>query len=199
MEIEEMKALWSDMSDQLDQQKKLTNEIILKMTQERYTNKFRTISRYETFGALFCLIAFLFILVNIQKLDTWYLMACGVMTLAFIAILPLLTLKLLSQIRNFNILDKSYKEALIGFQKAKKNLLKLQQTAIYISFIILFTSSAVFAKIFGNKDFFLIDRGIKEYLVFAFAFAFVFFFSRWGFNAYKKVTASAENVLNELE
>jgi len=48
MEIEEIKALWSEMSDQLEQQKKLTNEIIMSMTQERYSNKFRTISKYET-------------------------------------------------------------------------------------------------------------------------------------------------------
>lgn len=199
MEIEEMKTLWSEMSDQLEQQKKLTNEIIMNMTQERYTNKFRTISTYETFGALLCLIVFLFILLNLKKLDTWYLMTCGIITLAFISVLPVLTLMLLGKIKNFNIIDKSYKEALIGFQRAKKNLLTLQQFAIYASFIIIFTSSAVFAKIFGNKDFFMIDRGIKEYLVFGFTIAFVFFFSRWGLRAYKKITKSAENVLNEAE
>lgn len=199
MEIEEMKALWSDMSDQLEQQKKLTDEIIMNMTQERYTNKFRTISIFETFGALFCLIVALFILFNLKKLDPWYIMACGILTLTFITVLPIFTLKLLGQIRNFNIVDKSYKEAFIGFQRAKRNLLKLQKAAVYTSFIIIFTSSAVFAKIFEDKDFFLIDRGMKEYLVFGFAIAFVFFFSRWGLRSYSKVTTSAENVLKELE
>ncbi len=199
MEIEEMQALWSEMSDRLEQQKKLTNEIIMNMTQERYSNKFRTLSTYETFGALFCFLIALGILVNISKLDTWYLMICGIITLLFLIVLPTLTLRLLGRIRRFNIIDKSYKEALIGFQKAKKNLLILQKSAIYASFVIMFTASAVFAKIIGDKDFFLIDRGIKEYLVFAFAIAFVFFISRWGFRSYGKVTSSAENVLNELE
>ncbi len=199
MEIEEMKALWSDMSDQLEEQKKLTNEIIMNMTQERYSNKFKTISTYETFGAVFCLIVFLFITFNFAKLDTWYLAACGIITIAFIGILPIYALRLLRQIRNFSIIDKSYKEALIGFQTAKKKLLNLQKASVYLSFVIMLTSSAVFAKIFGNKDFFLIDRGLEEYAVFAFATAFVFFFSRWGLRSYTKVTASAENVLNELD
>lgn len=199
MEIEEIKILWSEMSDQLEKQKKLTNDIIMNMTQERYSNKFKTISAYETFGAVFCLVVFLFIVFNFKKLDTWYLATCGIITIAFISILPVYSLKLLRKIRNFNIIDKSYKEALIGFQTAKKSLLKLQKAAVYISFVIMFTSAAVFAKIFENKDFFLIERGINEYLVFAFAIAFVFFFSRWGLRAYSKVTTSAENILKELE
>ncbi len=199
MEIEEMKALWSELSNQLEHQKKLTNEIIMKMTQERYSNRFKTLSTYETFGAIFCFAVFSLILFNITKLDTWYLMLCGIITLLFIGVLPIITLRLLRHIRQFNILNKNYKEVLIGFRRAKKNLLLLQRSAAYISFIILFTSSAVFAKIFGNKDFFLIDRGIKEYAVFAFAIVFVFFFSRWGYRAYGKVTQSAEDVLKELE
>lgn len=199
MEIEEMKALWSEMSDQLEQQKKLTNEIIMSMTQERYANKFKTITRYENFGGFICLAIFLFILYHINKLDTWYLMTCGLITLLFISVLPILTLSMLGRIRKFNILNKNYKEVLIGFQKAKNNLLTIQKLSVYASFIVMFCASAVFAKIFGDKDFFLIDRGPKEYAVFAFTIVFVFFFSRWGLRSYTKITNSAENVLKELE
>ncbi len=199
MEIEEMKALWSEMSDQLEQQKKLTNEIIMSMTQERYTNKFKTITRYESFGALLCLAIFLFILYHINKLDTWYLMTCGVVTLLFISILPILTLRMLGHIRRFNILNKNYTEVFIEFQKAKKNLLRVQKLSVYASFIIMFCAAAVFAKIFGDKDFFMIDRGPKEYVVFAFTIVFVYFFSRWGLRSYTKITQSAEDVVKELE
>ena len=37
MEIEEMQALWSDMSNQLEHQKKLTDKIIMDMTQDDHT------------------------------------------------------------------------------------------------------------------------------------------------------------------
>lgn len=199
MDLDEIQAVWSEMSDQLEQQKKLTNEIIMNMTQERYTNKFRTISTYETIGALICFIIIVLILINIRKLDTWYLMACGIITLAFISILPIMTLRLLGRIKNYNILGKDIKETLIGYRKAKKNLLLLQSFSVYASFIVMFSSAAVFVKIFDNKDFFMIEMNLKQYLVFAFTIAFVFFFSRWGLRCYKSITNSAENILNELE
>ncbi len=199
MEIEEIKTLWSDLSDQLEQQKKLTNEIIMNMTQEKYSNKFRTLISYETAGALICLLTFLFIMFHFNKLETWYLKLCGLITIAFLFLLPLFTLRYLGQIRRFNIIDKSYTEALLGFEKAKKRLLRLQEFGVYASFVIMFTSSAVFAKIFGGKDFFMIEMTPIRYLVFGFTILFVFIFSRWGLKAYKKVTSSAENVLHDLE
>lgn len=178
MNLDEIQAVWSEMSDQLETQKKLTDKIIMDMTQQRYTNKFRTISMYETIGAVFCFIVAILILINFQKLNTWYLMVSGVITVAFISVLPIMTLRLLARIKNYNILDKDIKETLIGYRKAKKNLMMLQQFAVYASFIVMFASSAVFAKLLGNKDFFMIERGIWGYVLIAFAVVFVFFFSR---------------------
>jgi len=199
MDIEEMKALWSDMSDQLDQQKKLTNDIIIKMTQEKYSNKFRTLANYETFGAIVCFAILIFLLLNFHKLDTWYLLTCGIITMAFMIIFPVLTLRYLRKIKQFDIINKNYKEVLVGFHKAKTNLLNLQKAGVFASFIVIFTSAAVFAKIFNDKDFFMIERGVKEYVFLAFTLVFVFFFSRWGYKAYQRIANSAESVLKELE
>ena len=199
MEIEEIQQLWSEMSEQLEQQKKLTDEIIMNMTQDKYSNKFKTITSFETGGAMVCLVVFLFILFNFNKLDSWYLIVSGIITLSIISLLPIFTLRLLGKIRRFNIIDKSYKEAILGFQKAKRNLLRFQKFGIYASFVIMFTSAAVFAKIFGNKDFFMVDLTPTKYVVFGLTILFVFFFSLWGLRAYEKVSASAENVIHELE
>ena len=38
-----MKSLWNDMSQKVDQQKVLTDKLIIDMTQERYENKLRQI------------------------------------------------------------------------------------------------------------------------------------------------------------
>ena len=100
MDIEEIKAVWSEMSDQLEKQKKLTNEIILNMTQERYSNKFQKVTIIESFGAFICFIAALYLLLNFGKLDTWYLIMCGIITLGFMLILPVLVLRSLSKIKN---------------------------------------------------------------------------------------------------
>lgn len=199
MEIEEMKILWSEMSDQLEQQKKLTNEIIMNMTQERYTNKFKTISIYETIGAVICYGVAIDILVNFGALDTWYLKACGVFTLTFLLVLPILVLRALSRIKRLNITDKNYKETLISYTKAKTNLLRLQQFGIAGSFFLMFAVAAVFSKMWSNEDFFMMERNMWSYAAIGLATLFVIVVSRWGYGHYRRITASAESLLKGLE
>lgn len=199
MEIEEMQALWSDMSNQLEHQKKLTNKIIMDMTQERYSNKFRTIATMETIGAIFCSVIGIVILANFSKLDTWYLMLCGAITVAFILGLPVLALRALRKIRTINITNKNYKEALLEFSNAKKHLMNIQKGAVVASFIVMIAASGVGAKLLGNKDFFLIERNIWANLSILLAIVFVSFTSYWGYRSYSKLTNSAENILKDLD
>lgn len=171
----------------------------MQMTQEKYTNKFKTLANYETIGAFVCFAILIFLILNIHKLDTWYLLGCGIVTMVFMFVFPVLTLRYLRKIKQFEIVNKNYKEVLVGFHKAKANLLNLQKVGVFASFIVIFTSAAVFAKIFDDKDFFMVERGVKEYLFLAFTLVLVFFFSRWGFRVYQKVANAAEAVLKELE
>ena len=78
MELEEIQATWAQMGRELEKQKRLTNEIIVQMTQQRYSGRFDRISTYETIGAALCFAVVVLILANFGKLDTWYLKACGV-------------------------------------------------------------------------------------------------------------------------
>src|SRR6056297_2570482 len=133
MELEELQATWSEMSQELEKQKKLTNEIILKMTQDRYRKKFSKLRNLETVGAMICYLWVVFFLFNFGKLDTWYLQICGVLTIAFLIILPTLVLKSLKKIQNLDILNGSYKKNLVIYIKEKNKLLKIQQMGIYLS------------------------------------------------------------------
>ena len=38
MELEEMQILWTRMSSQLEEQKELTNKLIMEMTQQKFRN-----------------------------------------------------------------------------------------------------------------------------------------------------------------
>ena len=199
MDIEEIQATWAQMSNELEKQKKLTNQIILQMTQGRYSHKFRMITTIETIGALICFAVGLYILANIGKLDTWYLFSSGIFTLAFLLVMPILILRALQKIKNIDILRKNYRETLVSYTKAKKNLLKLQQFSIYASFFLMFTTAAVFSKIWSNKDFFVIDRDPIVYVALAIALIFMVFFTRWGYKGYMNITRSAEDIINELK
>jgi len=199
MDLEAIKKVWSEMSDQLEKQKKLTNEIILKMTQERYSNKFRNILNIESFGAVICYLGAILLIANFGKLDTWYLVLCGIITLGFMLILPLLVLRSLSQIKNLNITKGTYKDTIVKFERVKKNLLLQQQFGVFGGFMVFFTALAVSAKIMSGEDIFMKQQDLGVYIFTGITIVLLFFFTRWGYNCYKSITTSAENILKELE
>lgn len=199
MELEELQLAWSQMSNELENQKKLTDKIILQMTQEKYTNKFRTLYFFESIGAVICFIAAIYILYHFPKLDNWYLTLCGALCIGVFIGLPVLVLNTLKKIKTINLLENNYKKTIVEYTKYKNRLLKMQQYATVISFILMFATAAVFAKISSNRDFFTVERDIKGYVVICLALLFTWFFSWYGFKKYKGITASAENVLKELE
>lgn len=199
MELEELQANWMAMSQELEKQKKLTNEIILKMTRNNYRNKFSKLNNYENVGAIICYIVAGFILFNFWKLDTLYLKLSGVFTLAFLTILPTLVLRALHRIKNLDILTKSYRENLITYTKEKKRLLKLQQIAIAVSFISLLFSPALALKLLRDKTLILSELKPEQIIAIVFVIVLMVFVSRWGYGSYKKVTNSAEALLEDLE
>lgn len=199
MELEELQATWSEMSQELEKQKKLTNEIILKMTQDRYRKKFSKLRNLETVGAMICYLWVVFFLFNFGKLDTWYLQLCGVLTIGFLIILPTLVLKSLKKIQNLDILNGSYKKNLVIYIKEKNRLLKLQQMGIYLSYLLLFILVPVSTKIISNKNIFLTSFKPLQVIALVVALIFMFFFTRWGYKSYKKITNSAEDILRDLD
>ncbi|WP_339652234.1 hypothetical protein [uncultured Maribacter sp.] len=199
MEIEELQAAWLQMSTELKKQKKLTDDIILSMTKEKYQNKFKKISTYETIGAIVCFSLALLVLIKFHSLDTWYLQICGLLTLIFLIVLPVLVLKTLNKMKMIDISKGSYKENLSQFLKTKNSLLKLQKLAIGISFFGLSFIVPVTSKIISNKDVFLISLKIEQYIAMGIAMTFVYFVSRLGYIGYKKVTNSAEELIKDLE
>ena len=199
MEIEELQAAWVQMSNELEQQKKLTNDIILNMTKQKYQNKFILVTKYETIGALVCFIISIFIVINFNKLDTWYLQICGALTLSFLIILPLMVLKTLKKIKNIDISKGSYKENLSLYLKTKNRLLKLQQIGIGIGFVGLLFIVPVTSKIISNKDVFLISFNKEQYIVFTITLVIFAFFCKWAYSGYRKITQSAQEVIKDLE
>lgn len=88
MDLEEIQAVWSDLSKRLDQQKQLTDQLILDMTKRKYRRRFDKITLYEGMGAVVCFVAALLLLTNFHKLDTWYLQLMGVLAMLFLVLLP---------------------------------------------------------------------------------------------------------------
>lgn len=198
MELEEMQATWSQLSDQLEHQKKLTNKLIMEMTRERYKNKIGTLSMYEGIGAIICFAAAFLLLFQFQKLDTWYLLVSGVFTAAYLVVLPVIVLRSINAMKRIDMINNTYKETLIDYVKKQKRFLLTQRIGIYLNFILLAVSLPVLVKVFKDKDVFMTNTDLLYWYIPVMTI-FLVLFSRWGYGKYKNVTASASNILKDLE
>lgn len=199
MELEEMQTLWTQLSSQLESQKKLTNKLIMEMTQQKFRNRFYKLSLYETSGAVICFVFAFIILLNLDKMNAWYLMLCSIVTLLFLVVLPILSLGAIKGMRSLNLAKHSYKETLLRFNKKRKNMLLIQKVAVMLGVVMMWVSIPVFSMIMNNKDFFTIKHDPWLWVFTGAVTIGVILFSRYGYRGYQKVTNSAENVLKELE
>lgn len=87
-----MKATWSELSGRIDIQKKLTNELLLKMAHEKSSQSVNKMIGLETIAgmsmALILIIGVLFFIFN-GTLNTWHLIASSLLS---IGILPILAM-----------------------------------------------------------------------------------------------------------
>ncbi|TLP79193.1 hypothetical protein [Maribacter sp. ACAM166] len=199
MELEELQSAWSQMSNELEHQKKLTNEIILNMTKEKYRNKFKTVTAYETLGACVCFCIAMLFLVKFGELDTWYLQLCGILSLSYLIILPILILKALRKIKTLNILKGTYKDNLSHFIKAKNRLLQLQQIGMGVGFLGLFFILPVFSKISSNKNIFQVGLKTEQLVLLSITLIVTAVFCIWAYKGYLRLTKSAQELLKDME
>jgi hypothetical protein len=196
MELEEMKTLWEAMSQKVEKQQTMTDKLILEMTKARYKNRFTKITMFETMGTIICFAMAFIVILNFQKLDTWYLATSGIFAIAFLVAMPILVLQLWSKMRNLNLGGGNFKDVLNQYANYKASMLRMQRVSIYLNFPFLLIVFLLSNKIMNNRDF--IQEGIGWFWMIP-ALIFLYFFSRWGYGQYVKITNSAEEILKELE
>lgn len=196
MELEEMKTLWEEMSLKLEKQKKMTDTLIIKMTQANYRNKLSKILVPETIGSLVCLIQIVFILINFSELNTWYLAACGILSVVISLLMPLLSLTSIRNLRSVHISQNNYRQSLLDYSKGKRLFVLIQKINFYLGCIFMVVVLPVMGQLIGGKDLFKVTR-----LWWIYSIAFVFFsgFARWVYRCYIKTADDAESILKELE
>lgn len=199
MDITEIQSIWSEMSIELEKQKKLTNEIILKMTQQQYKDQMNKIKYPEILGGLVCLAAALLILFHFYELNTWPLRVCGVISLLVIIILPILSFKAIKQMDSVNIIESDYKQALTDFAKGKQQFLNVQKLSVYLGFVLLLTSSVVFAKLMGGENILSTEKMKSMLISLPFGLIFFIFFTRWVVKRSKTKLNSVAHILEKLD
>ena len=197
MKTGDIQSIWTEMSRELEKQKKLTHEIIMQMTQQRYKNQLQKIAKYEGVGAIICFMTAVAILLNINKLESWYELLCGVFTLAFLIVIPILVLRSIRSMKQINIHKGNYADNLKSFTTARNHFLFIQKIGIGLGFVLMLTILPVASKILKGKDLFQ-ETGAWTWYI-PVMLVFLIFFSRWGYRHYNRITRSAGNILRELE
>ena len=197
MELTEMKVLWDQMTEKMEQKELLNEELILEMTQHRYQKKFDRIFLWEGMGSAVCFAMALFILLRIGQLDTWYLLLCGIVATSILIALPVSTLYTLKRLRNVDVDTSSVTDTLLTYHQRRNSFLWMQRLGILLSFLLSLVILPVSAKLMSQKDL-LLEPQIEIGFVIG-AMIFLALFARWGYRCYVGITRSAGKVLEELE
>jgi hypothetical protein len=198
MELEEMQATWSQMTLELENQKKLTDKLIMEMTKERFKNKIGVISKYEGMGTVICFLAAIVLISRFSELNTWYLLGSGVFTVTYLIVLPILVLRSIRNMKNIDLTNNNYSETLLEYAKRKKQFLWTQKIGIYLNFGLLVASLPVVVKVLRGKDIFVSNINLVYWYI-PVMVVFLVIFSTWGYRKYKNIADSASRTLEELE
>ena len=188
-----MKRQWNDMSTELAQQRIVNKKLIMEMTHDRFRSKISTIGKYERAGTLLCIPAAIFIAFNIHKMDSGLLLACAIFCISTLIIIPMISLRLIGQMKHSAISDKNYKQSIMAFAKSRKQFMLLQKLGGLYGILLLLAITPVINRIsgddaFGYSPFFWIGAGL-----------FLLIFSRWGYKKYEYMTTQAEELLRSLD
>jgi len=191
-----MKTLWEELSLELKKNNQLTDKIIINMTHRDYRNKFSRILIPEVMGAFVCVAGGFFILANFEKLTTWYLMVCGIVSTLIIFLLPALSFRAIRKIRAINISENNYKQSLVEYAKNKLQFVFVQRLSFNLGTLLILTILPVMGKLISGKDFF---KTTSLWYWYAIGFPFFYYFASWVSKSYRKTISDAENILKELD
>lgn len=195
MELEEMQAAWTAMSGKLEEQKKLTNELIMKMTQDKYSSPWNSILQFERIGTVVCFGMLIYLLVNFGKLDTVALQVTGIICAITLAVLPILSLRSIRGMKKVNITTMTVKETLEAFRKRKKQFIRFQIFNFSLSFVFMLAVLPVSVKLLKNKNLF---TDFENTLLIGIPFLTILFIGFFWYivKMYKRIFARSEQLIH---
>ncbi len=193
MELDDLKKDWESVTTQHN----LTTKAIDQMIQKKYASKIKKIKYPELVGGIICLLGFIFIGFNFNKLDTIFLQAIGVLTMLLLLIQPSISFLSLKGFNTSDDLSKPYVEIIKQFAVQKLRFQKYQQANAFLCYLLLVTVIILLPKLFYGKDI----TYNKSFWIFAFSFGYIFllFFSKWVKKFYSNSLNQAEQLLKEVE
>ncbi len=199
MELEEMQKAWSQMSTALENQKQLTDELIMKMAQKEYTSKINKVLRAESVGALICFATIAYVIINYTKFQTWQSQVCAIILVLTLLTMSIGSLFLLKKMKQIDLQKDTLSDTVVKYSRYKKLTIQFQKASILVGFFVLFAASAVFSVLFNGKDMFLdieLSKMIVPMIIGVLIFGFIAYL---GGKFYGKSLKEAQTVLEDLD
>jgi len=193
MELEEMKSAWEQLNKRIEKQEILTHQMIEKSTQRQYHSKLKKIGTSEYIGTLICYIGAAYLIVNFTKIEQILMQIFGIISIALLLILPIISLQSIRAMKKVNIVSKTYLETINTFAKQKIKFQKLQKLNVALGMFLMLIAIPVLSAIQG-KD----VSQIPHFWSVIFPFFVLFFlgFAYWVLRAYNRALNEAEKMLN---
>lgn len=195
MELEELKNTWQEMSKRVEKQESLTNQILEKMMHQKYHSKLNKIGYSEYAGTMICYIGAAYLLMNFTKIDDILLQIFGIIAIALLFTLPVISLKSLRAVNNVNIGSKTYIQAIEDFAKRKTRFQRLQKLNVSLALFLMLVAIPVLSAIQG-KD--LAQVPYFWTLIFPISIIFFLVFAVWVLKSYNKLLNEAEKMLSDI-
>ena len=196
MELKEMKTTWEALSKKVENQEKLSRQMIRKMTERNYRSKLSKIAYSEYIGTVICYIGAAYLIMNFTKITSFTMQAFCILAILLLFALPVISLKSLKGIKAINIAAQSYSATLREYAHHKIRFLKLQQlnVSLGLSFMLIVVPvlSAIQGKDISQIPYFWI-------LIFPISIAFFLAFAFWVLRSYKKIMDETEKMLSDID
>ncbi|MCE7990388.1 MAG: hypothetical protein HEP71_00355 [Roseivirga sp.] len=131
MDLDEMKAVWSDLGDQLEKQKKLNQDLIMKMTQEKSSSRLGRIIRMELFGITVSGIILVYLIANFAQLTNWPALAGGIGMAIILGIAIVFGAKIILKARKIDLIKNTYNTVIDRFNEFRAMLKFYKKLSIW--------------------------------------------------------------------
>lgn len=151
-ELEELRTIWSEMSDKLDRQKQLTDQLILQMAHEKSSSRLQRIVTMEGVGIVAVALILLALFSRFYLLDNWLQITGGVFSALVLLISLIMGGRIIFQARRIDVSQNNYQQNLTYFKALKKTLRLYKRLSIVLNIFLPFFLLPVVFKLFFDRD-----------------------------------------------
>jgi len=152
MELEEMKSVWAEMSQEVEKQKQLNDELILKMAHKKSSSRLNKIIRLESLGVIISIIMLVYLIVNFDKFNNWLSLTGGIGLTVIMFLSIYFGVDIVLKARKVDVIKSTYAQALSDFNELRRTLRLYKKFSIAIYLVIPFLMYPVMATLFFDKN-----------------------------------------------